>query len=181
MVTGPPRQTQRACRSSTQRPRSATRRCSSRRLSPTTPRGTPVRPLRSYTLQNFFGTDKIGFSAFSNKSAPREGSSGSPTRSRRSSMLACGPASTSAPPTCKVRGARQQSCPLPQEALLPASPRRPIDQSDSGNCKPSTDWSSSTAHRPQPRGVAIRGFPQVSRHFRIGSSNPRRRFRSQEH
>jgi hypothetical protein len=27
-----------------------------------------VRPLRSYTLQNFFGTDKIGFSAFSNKS-----------------------------------------------------------------------------------------------------------------
>jgi hypothetical protein len=69
-------------------------------------------------------------------------------------------------------GARQQSCPLPQEALLPASPRRPIDQSDSGNCKPSTDWSSSTARRPQPRGVAIRGFPQVSRHFRMGSSNP---------
>ena len=45
------------------------RRRSSRRPSPTTPRGTAAATSAIvHTLQNFFGTDKIAFSAFSNKS-----------------------------------------------------------------------------------------------------------------
>ena len=97
-----PRPTRRGCRCSTHRHQSATRRRSSRRPSPTTPRATPPRPVHSCT---------------------RSRTSSAPTRwlqrlqqqilyhaelrpvlgcaQARSSTPECGPASTSAPPTCR--------------------------------------------------------------------------------
>ena len=122
-ATRRPRPIRHGCRCSTQRHRSATHRRSSRRPSPTTPRGTPARPAAFvHTLKNFFGTDRIGFSAFSNKSCT--------TRSfnRFSHALEGGhrrPSVGRHPlPHRRHAGsrARQEGRPLPQEALLPAGP-----------------------------------------------------------
>ena len=66
-----------------------------------------------HTLQDFFGTDKVAFSASATSPAPRGASTASPTRSRRTSTPASGPASTSAPPTsrapCSARRSRTSS------------------------------------------------------------------------
>ena len=53
------------------------------------------------TLQDFFGTDKIAFGTFSSFSNSTRSFERFSRRSRRSSTPGSGPASTSAPPTCR--------------------------------------------------------------------------------